>query len=63
MGSNPVGPPFPFIFIGIFLGFFEVIEEGPEASEEYYKKWVENVKATVPKERLLVFDVKQARAV
>ena len=42
-------------------GFFEVIEEGPEASEEYYKKWVENVKANVPKERLLVFDVKQAR--
>ena len=40
-------------------GFFEVIDEGPEASEEYYNKWVETVKAFVPNDRLLVFDVKQ----
>ena len=36
-----------------------MIEEGPEASEEYYKKWVDTVKAVVPEDRLLVFDVKQ----
>ena len=35
------------------------MDEGPEASEEYYKKWVETVKAVVPNDRLLVFDVKQ----
>ena len=67
VGSNPVGPPSPFnvkhVAHSDISGFFEVIDEGPEASEEYYKKWVENVKATVPKERLLVFDVKQVRTV
>ena len=46
--------------MALFLsGFFQVIEEGPEASEEYYRKWVDTVKAVVPEERLLVFDVKQ----
>lgn len=44
---------------GMDKGFFEVMDEGPEASEEYYKKWVETVKAVVPNDRLLVFDVKQ----
>ena len=38
---------------------FGTIAEGPEASEEYFNKWVEEVKATVPKEKLLVFEAKQ----
>ena len=38
---------------------FGTIADGPEASEAYFNKWVEEVKATVPKERLLVFEAKQ----
>ena len=38
---------------------FDYIKEGPEATEEFYNKWCEEVKATVPKEKLLVFEVKQ----
>jgi hypothetical protein len=35
------------------------MDEDPEASAEYFNKWVEEVKATVPQDRLLVFEVKQ----
>ena len=35
------------------------ISEGKEASVEYFNNWVEEVKKTVPKERLLVFSVKE----
>jgi hypothetical protein len=38
---------------------FQVIGEGKEASVEFYNNWVEQVKATVPKERLLIFSVKE----
>jgi hypothetical protein len=38
---------------------FGVIEDGPEAATDYFNRWVEEVKATVPKDRLLVFEAKQ----
>ena len=38
---------------------FQVIEEGKEASVKFYNDWVEDVKKTVPKERLLIFSVKE----
>ena len=38
---------------------FGTIADGPEASEAYFNKWVEEVKATVPKEKLLIFEAKQ----
>ena len=43
----------------LFLGMFGVIGEGREASTEFYNKWVEEVKNSVPKERLLIFNVKE----
>lgn len=33
-----------------------VVEEGPEAAEAFFNQWVNEVKAEVPKERLLVFE-------
>ena len=30
-----------------------------EESTKFYNQWIEDVKATVPKERLLIFNVKQ----
>ena len=38
---------------------FQVIEEGEEASLKFYNDWVEEVKNTVPEERLLIFSVKE----
>ena len=38
---------------------FGATSQGEQASVEFYEKWVEEVKASVPKERLLVFNVKQ----
>ncbi len=38
---------------------FEVVEQGYQDSEEFYNKWVAEVKALVPPERLLVFEAKQ----
>ena len=38
---------------------FSAVLAGPERSDEFFKKWVETVKATVPPERLLIFEVKQ----
>lgn len=40
-------------------GVFGVIGEGKEASVQFYTQWVEHVKATVPKEKLLIFNVKE----
>ena len=34
----------------------EVMDEGEEASVEFFEKWQEDVVSTVPKGRLLVFD-------
>ena len=42
-----------------FQGVYGVIGEGREVSTEFYNKWVEEVKKTVPKERLLIFNVKE----
>jgi len=38
---------------------FASISEGKEASVQFYNEWVEEVKVTVPKEKLLVFSVKE----
>ena len=40
-------------------GMFQVIEEGKEASVEFYDQWIKDVIKTVPKERLLIFNVKE----
>ena len=44
---------------GFKKGMFGVVEEGPKAAEDFFNNWVEEVKATVPKEKLLVFEAKQ----
>ena len=44
---------------GFSKSMFGVIEEGPEASEAFFNKWVEEVKETVPADKLLVFEAKQ----
>jgi len=38
---------------------FDAIEEGEEASVEYFTNWIEEVKKNVPEEKLLIFDVRQ----
>merc|ERR1712223_1318980 len=38
---------------------FDVMDKGKEASVKYYNDWVEEVKKTVPSDRLLVFSVKE----
>ena len=38
---------------------FGVVREGKEASVEFFNKWVAEVKAHVPADRLLVFEAKQ----
>jgi len=38
---------------------FSAIDDGLEESSRFYNQWIEEVKATVPKERLLIFNVKQ----
>ena len=37
----------------------DAIDGGEEASVEFFNEWVENVKKTVPNEKLLVFNVKE----
>lgn len=44
---------------GFDKSMFEVVANGKEESIEFYNKWVEEVKQTVPKDRLLVFSVKE----
>ena len=41
------------------LGLFDAIDEGKEISVAYFNNWVEEVKRTVPEEKLLVFNVKE----
>ena len=38
---------------------FDTIARGKEESIRFYKDWVQHVKDTVPKDRLLVFEVKE----
>jgi hypothetical protein len=38
---------------------FGAIDNGLEDSIKFYNQWIEEVKATVPKERLLIFNAKQ----
>ena len=38
---------------------FDAISEGKEASVAYFNNWVDEVKRTVPKEKLLIFSVKE----
>ena len=40
-------------------GLFDAIEQGKEASIKYYSDWISEVKIVVPKEKLLVFSVKE----
>lgn len=42
-----------------YLGLFGIIDEGVEASSEFYRNWNEEVIRSVPEDRLLVFNVKQ----
>ena len=38
---------------------FGAIEAGKEASIKFYNDWVEDVKKSIPKEKLLIFSVKE----
>jgi len=38
-------------------GIFDTMDEGEEASVKYYNEWVEDVKKTIPADRLLIFKV------
>ena len=38
---------------------FGVIRDGPEAAEEFYQRWNEEVRRHVPEDRLLEFSVKE----
>ena len=38
---------------------FSSVAAGPEKSAQFFDKWTEQVKATVPAERLLIFEAKQ----
>merc|ERR1719464_789871 len=42
-----------------FEGLFEAIRQGKEASVNYYNNWVEEVKKNVPRDKLLIFSVKE----
>ena len=46
-------------FFGILSGLFDAIEQGKEASIKYYTDSISEVKNVVPKEKLLVFSVKE----
>jgi hypothetical protein len=43
----------------MFIGVYGVVEGGLEESVELYNQWLEEVKQTVAKDRLLIFNVKQ----
>ena len=38
-------------------GLFDAIDQGRSAAKKFYKEWIEEVKRTVPKERLLIYNV------
>ena len=44
---------------GFSKGMFPTIADGPEASTEFFNKWVAEVKRSVPKDRLLIFECKE----
>ncbi len=44
---------------GFEYGVFSSVAAGPEKSAQFFDKWAEQVKATVPQERLLIFEAKQ----
>ena len=41
---------------------FGIVGEGEEAAVEFFERWVDEVKRTVPEDRLLVFEVKQGNS-
>ena len=40
-----------------FIGLFDAIGSGRVAAIKYYKKWIDQVKRTVPKDRLLIYNI------
>ena len=46
-----------FSFFSPFLGLFDLIGRGRSASVKFYNEWIDEVKRTVPKERLLIYNV------
>ena len=40
---------------------FSAVRESQEEAEKWFQEWVEEVKRTVPKEKLLIFDVREVR--
>jgi hypothetical protein len=46
---------------GFDESMFSSVLAGPEKSEEFFKKWTQMVKDTIPQERLLIFEVKQGK--
>ena len=42
-----------------FLGLFGAIDAGEETAVQFFNEWNEQVKAEIPANRLLVFEVKQ----
>ena len=42
-----------------FPGLFDAIDDGKEASIKFYNDWVADVKESVSKEKLLIFNVKE----
>ena len=47
-----------FFFTFLFIALFDAIEKGEEDAVKFYNAWVAEVKATVPKDKLLVFEAK-----
>ena len=48
-----LGPRYP-------RGMFGAVDAGEETAVRFYNEWVEQVRAEIPADRLLVFEVKQA---
>ena len=42
-----------------FLAVKEALEGGPDEAQSFVDKWTEQVMTTVPKDKLLVFDIKE----
>ena len=51
-GPTYLGPRYP-------RGMFGAVDAGEETAVRFFNDWVELVKAEIPAERLLVFEVKQ----
>ena len=50
-GPTHLGPRYP-------LGMFGAVEVGEETAVQFFNEWVESVKADIPEDKLLVFEVK-----